>query len=506
MPTLGEAISLGNLASIDRSKPFTQAVMRRQALDMSQEEKRAKEEAEKKKRVDDIISKIDFGKGGYLPHFQEQAARITGGGIEEQLSAAKRGDQLGMAESKSRMYRQLEELSLQQDAAKQFLSNADKMGLPKDVVDAFGERYSTGNPKLNAFLNKNPQYKELITVSPEGQYTFNPVEKVDLKKAYDSTITSLESNMANPKYVKDLDNNTAIFELSASPDEIAISAVGLARDPSYRSNLRLQEPQRYAQELAKITQVHPELPPDQAELLAAGAIAEQELQSRNKKIHYETRFIPTDVNVNLDPNVAATPSGIGNQTTIKKKLAVPDGKGGFKYESKDIAVESGAPQGFKVVKVLNARGDDYINLNGGKRMKGQSIQSVDIGNARPYPVATKKMKDKLGKVIEAGEVVTSDQMQSLIDQDAIEYIPMFEGLADSKDGDGKKIQVSVLVPASKARSSVLLSQSKDDIELTDQSIKRAVDEANKLNSELPKRKKSRSAPKSGNNKKTISGF
>jgi hypothetical protein len=485
---IGQAIALGNLAQVDRSKPFTNAVLNRQKLDLADQERRAKQRQQEQEQQKQLKSMLKFGKGGFTPFFQEQAAKIASEGVQKQIQYLNEGNQISMMNEGAKMEAQLEDLKQQQDATTKFLE-LKKQGflIPKELEQGFSGIRSQNEKGIQDFLTKNPQYQEIVKYDPaSGSYSFNPVKDIDLNKAYDASIRENESQMTQSKFIKGVDNNTSLYELSLSPDQVTSIAASYGTNPEYVRNLKLKEPAKFQKEIAAIQTSMPELSADQIETIAASKIAEESLQTRNKKVHFETKAQPNNFNINLGSglnynNNGASPAG-GNTTTIKRPLTL---NGQTKLI--DVPVVTGNTYGFKPVSVLSLKSDGFINANGNEKITGQTLQETKTGSALPMPIATKRFKNsKSGDIIEVGEIVDEKQLQSMIDQGAVKWVPMFPVNSKGKNKNDEEVTISAFVPVENIAQQVIVSQSKDDAPVTQKSIQNAIDEAADRNSKLPK--------------------
>lgn len=197
---------------------------------------------------------------------------------------------------------------------------------------------------------------------------------------------------------------------------------------------------------------------------------------------------PNNFNINLggglNYNNGPSPAG-GNATSIKRPLTL-DGQ----TKLVDVPVVTGNTYGFKPVTVLSLKSDGFINANGNEKITGQTLQETKTGSALPVPVATKRFKNsKTGDIIEVGEIVDETQLESMTNQGAVQWRAMFPVNAVGKNRSGEEITISAFVPVENIAQQVIVSQSKDDAPVTQQSIQNAINESSERNKKLPKSNK-----------------
>lgn len=291
---LGQAIALGNLATVSRDKPFTNAVMNRQRFDLADQAQQAKAKQQAQEQQKQLNNLLKFGEGGFTPFYQEQAAQIANQGLQKQIEYRSKGDQINMMSEAAKMKAQLDDLKLQDEATRKFLA-LKKEGylIPKELEQGFSGVRSQNEGGIQEFLKKNPQYNNIVKYDPVSKvYSFNPIKDIDLNKAYDTSIRDNESQMTEAKHIRSIDNNTSLYELSLSPQQISTIAASYGTNPEYVNNLKLKEPNKFQTELANTQKAMPEISLDQAESIAAAKIAEENLLTRNKKAHFETKAQP----------------------------------------------------------------------------------------------------------------------------------------------------------------------------------------------------------------------
>lgn len=179
---------------------------------------------------------------------------------------------------------------------------------------------------------------------------------------------------------------------------------------------------------------------------------------------------------------------------IKRTINVPKAEGGLYKHTVEAKIQTGQTFGFKPVKVISHRSDNFIDASTGKALlKGLAVQDVEVGNAVAMPVATQRYDAGNGNIIEAGEILDGASLEELSKKGLVKYKAMFPANYKIKNRDA-----SGFIPAEELSRDVLISQSKDDVKGTQQSIKMAVEDANKFNSKLKQSAPAQQTPKKSN--------
>lgn len=497
-PSVGAGLALGNLATPDRRHVFTESVMRQQNIDLQKEQKKAQEAAKKAALQQQLGGLIQTGEGGFSPFYAEQANKIASQGLADQYGAYQNGNQVGIIASRGQMKQQLDNLKKEDDALKA-AQGLEQQGfiMPDKIKAALNKPYSQGHKEIQEELKIHPEYNNIINYNPDtGGYSFNPVKKIDLEDLYSKKIEENAPSMTQFEKMADIDNNTSRYKLFLDPKQVSNISASIVADPSYIPNLKLQQPELFNKTVQEYLNIDKGAPIQAAEQMAAAKIAHDNLESKNSRVHYDTKHIQDQYGANSVTPIPPSNDNQSKQFTIKRQLTVNGNK-----TQHDFNVPTGDSNGFKATKILTMKADDFINTNGNKKMKGQSVQNVEAGSATAMPVATKKITFSTGDVIEPGELVDDRQMKVMEEQDAVEWRPMVPVIAEGKDRNGKKTGISAVVPADKIQSSLLISQSKDDVPATSEMLTRAADEATKKNEEIRSRRKG-----GKNNKTKIQGF
>jgi len=513
--TTGQAIALGNIARPDTTKVFTQAVMRKQEMDLRKKKLEQDEAAKQKQLQAEFAKMLDFGRGGFLPMYQEQATEITSAANAEIFRKQKEGNIIEASAISEQAKRSLEDLEKENEQFKAWLSTSRQNGLiPQEVFRIANMPFSKAQQEFQKLVVNKPEVKEVFDINIQNKKpVYYSAKEVDYNSKLNSTTSNLLANSSRIKYDK---RGNSIIELDYNVDDniIANRAKELAADNDLRINIILTRPQDYRAQFDKVVaeNKYDITDPDQRDLAKGMAV---------------TRVIQNDIKVGIDKVrimnqskggkggdgdqiITTVGGGGGNRVPIKTKKIVGyefkkvDGKDVVDYtkpkpEYVDENVNAGERRSFKTVKILAGKGDNYLDLDVNERMGGKAIQETEIGNIRVYPIATEDIKvgtePNTFVIVKKGDVITENDEKLAKTKGLLRYEPRFEGMAIVKDNIRGEIRKSVLVDLNEAYGAVRSSQTKDDVPLVDLQVKEAQAEANRLNSGLPRLKAATTAPK-----------
>lgn len=488
---IGESISLGNIATPDRSQPITNAIIRKQNLDLKQKAQDAKQAELDRKRDEDIASMMQV-KGGFLPYHQEEATNLVSKGYGAMMGAETPIERNSIAQH---LKFNTENLLAENNQLAQNLNTARGKGLvPDKVFEIFNMPKSKADKAYDEYVKTNPEIQEIVYKTPEGKLQFNPVEKVDLRKVYDDSVQKLKETAipkkdanGNWEKVKMLDN-TYQFRSIADPAAVNQTAVELAHDANFGSNVRISQPKEYKAAYDKLAadavKGGMQVTHDDLKIAATAQVIKKSI---------EEKAIYNDIRGENQAKTEFNFSGFGNRqpidpfnanksNTIPVKVTVVGG--GTEIRK----VPLGNTNSFKTVSIINTKPAGAINADDNTLSEGTIFEKVDVGDVVPVPIATTDMYDKnTGVRYKKGQMVDEKSIKGLTQNGMVEYVPMFKAIGTYKNRT-RTATKSILVPAAGTADAVVASQAKDDAPMTASQIQNAFNEAKELNLKLSKGK------------------
>jgi hypothetical protein len=176
-------------------------------------------------------------------------------------------------------------------------------------------------------------------------------------------------------------------------------------------------------------------------------------------------------------------------------------------------VPTGNTYGFKMATIGGTAAEGVVNAKTNQPLSGKTFQKVEAFEATAVPIATKDFITSRGIQYKKGQMIDKGSVAIAVKQGLAEYQPMIKGIATYKESQkirGKMedvtITADVLIPAKNVSTSVIRSQSKEDVPATTAYIQRSIDESTKLNKKYKSEVRSKStatgkpapAPKGGN--------
>lgn len=303
MASIGEAIGLGNIARVERDRPLTNAVVRKQNLDLQDRAARAKQGEANKKRQEEMASMLQI-KGGFLPYYQERAKKIASDAYSRMMASNDFGEKSAIAQQAKF---DSENLMSENNQLVQNLQTARGKGLvPDKVFSIFNLPELQADKAYEEYKTTNPEIEEIVFRNQNGSLQFNPVEKVDIKGAYSKAVNDLKEgavpmldkngNWVNEKML----DNTFRFKSIADPIALNQYAATLASDPNFGTNVRISQPKEYKAEfdriLAEQQKLGGEIDFDNLKLAATAAVIKKGIEPMAKYNDIKSKPEPNNFN------------------------------------------------------------------------------------------------------------------------------------------------------------------------------------------------------------------
>lgn len=302
--TAGQALALGSTASVSRDKPFTNAVIYGQKMDLAREEKRARQEAERAKKRDAIYGRIGLLDGKTTAWNAEKKRGIIADYMASAYDAAERGDELARIQAEQIGKQRIAESQADDDNIMNFLNRAKSGQIHGSEIADYVQR---GDRKgLADLIAKNPQYSSIVTFdSANDKIAFREIPKVNLEENFTKLIDANQEQMEQEKFVRKRDVNTDIVQRSYSPAQINNMAKGISANPDYQSNIALEYPKEFKKYYQEESNNFPEGGNAQWQQMAAERVARDILESKNKRFVESTRPLPMNINLGLGDAISA---------------------------------------------------------------------------------------------------------------------------------------------------------------------------------------------------------
>lgn len=461
---VGEAIALGNVAQVDRSKPFTNAVLNKQKFDLAKEEKKAKERDRVAQEQKTLAGMLNFGQKGFSPFYAEEGSKIIAEGTQKQLDAHRSNDYIGLLQAKDNMLQQLDSLKMQDDELKNF-KGLKKQGfiIPPELENAISQPRSVGHPQLQKLLAEKPEYNSIVNYDKEtGNYSFNPVKDINLGNSYDNIINKNADQMTETKFIRKLVDGSSLYEMSLSPLQLTHIASAMATDPDILSNAKFKHPAEFKKYYQEAKEELPELPENQLEATAGAKLFKQELNTRNRKPHF---VYPNNNNNNPQP----IPSPVyGNATAII--IQHPNVAG----VEKDYPATS---EYHAQVELTNGAFPTSMirDAKSGKKVSSKDpLTILKSGDVEVYPIYKEGTKSTDGKIDLSGRIVPNEVINKT-NGNSYEYKPILLGITQDDD------QVLVPFDSNNDVMNTLKKGSKDRRAQTEYDVNQAYKVAEKKN-------------------------
>lgn len=500
--TVGQAIALGNLARPDTTKVFTNAVMRGQEMNLRRRKMEQEEAAKQKQLQSEFAKMLDFGKGGFLPIYQEQATNLTSSALAEMYKKQQAGDVIGASAIRQDAKRRLEDLYAENEQFKAWQGTARQGGLiTPDVLEITNMPFSQAKQKYDKLVAEKPETKEILMFDEQNRrFVPRPIKEIDYNSILNSTTSNLLANSSTPVYSKRGD--LIRYDYNVSDDAIASRGNELAANEDLRVNIIVRRPKDVKTEFDNI-------------------VAQQKIdinvpeQREFAKIQAVSNVIQKDIKANVDKTrFTNAPSG------SRGTLIVPSTSQGEGYKIKVLHPnKEGVEQEYTSTAKYSSQLEltkGAINSNLLKDAKtGNPYQTDDlITNIKTAVVSVLPIykqgaigKDSSGKQYSLGGRVVDDSNLTPEKANVYEWKPVVVGITDSDEQvlvefDNQNNIMNTLKKGNIGRQ----AQTQYDI---DQAFKVANEANRKKDATKPAVKtkvKSVAAPKGANQKKGTSGI
>jgi hypothetical protein len=498
MASIGEAIGLGNIARVDRDRPFTNAVIRKQNLDLQDRAARAKQQEEAKKQKQQIQGMIKGLDKSVIPYYQEDLQKVITEGMSNQMIAAETGNQMGVSIANQNMINEANNIVQKSKDAEEILK-AKQQGyyVPKVAEMVLSGKKSDAQKNYIQGLSEEGGANVVFQLSEKGDPIFIRAKQYDIDDFVKKDVRDLSDRMQMVKKTNDIDANTGEFLYQLPQEDIMALSDSKSKDPDVIVNLKIKDKAQFDTELANVLKKTPSLNPLIAQQEAAKNVLLQKYNAANSEYRKESKSQSN--NFNIDMGFGGTPEPT-NPFIANDKNSLPvviQTKAGNVKRN----VSLGNTNSFKMVSILSTKPAGAIDVDKNQPVKGTVFEKVDVGDIVPVPIAQRDITDKnTGVSYKKGQMVDSESVKGLGMEGLVAYVPMFKAIGTYKDSEKRTQTKSMFVPASGTSDAVYASQSKDDKGMTKAQIQSAMNEAAQLNRTLSARFKKQATPSNSGNK------
>lgn len=328
--TTGQAIALGSLATPDRSKPFTNAVIRKQNIDLAREQRKAAAEQKAAEQKKQLASLFKYGDTSDIhPFYAEQAKEVAVNGMNDQVNAYNTNDSVGLTVASQKTKNEIDRIREQSDILKNALKlKSQGYNVPDEITDAFSNQYSKGHPKLQKILEEHPEYKTVVSYDPESKsYNLHPPKRIDVAEDAQKTMNHSVKQMVFDQTGKVLDDNSVEQFYSLHPEELNKIALNRVKGNDVLvANIGLNNPKELKDQLDIVRQKNPDYDPHQQLLQASANVYASYASPYNVNVVRETKAsVPFDVRNAFKNEVAYSPKVVpANTNVVTNALFGPD--------------------------------------------------------------------------------------------------------------------------------------------------------------------------------------
>jgi hypothetical protein len=515
-PILGQALALQSEFRPDTSQVLTRAVDKIGNVTLKKQLAEAKAEEAKAKRLQEIMGAVKLDGAKVNRHFLPEAQRRYAEGIASLQESALKGDIIGVNAKKGQLEMEFANMAKQSDAMDNFLS-LKKQGfyIAPEIEAAFSMPKAEGQAYLKRVYEQKPELRGIVDVNEYGDYVFNPIKDLDLQADFRDVVTKNEW-LLKPTGTKVIDQTTKdqleVYKIpKANIQEFALLK---SQDPEIKANIILKDKAGFSAYVNQVKTANPNATPEQVENTALVAYIGDKLEKINEKtiksnIPQKGGGLDIDFGaggeLTFDENNAPTGGNIPVMFTGKGTKNQP-----ISFEGQ---VPTGNTYGFKMATIGGTAAEGVVNAKTNQPLSGKTFQKVEAFEATAVPIATKDFITSRGIQYKKGQMIDKGSVAIAVKQGLAEYQPMIKGIATYKESQkirGKMEDVTVtadvLIPAKNVSTSVIRSQSKEDVPATTAYIQRSIDESTKLNKKYKSEVRSKStatgkpapAPKGGN--------
>lgn len=501
-PILGQALALQSEFRPDTSQVLTRAVDKIGNATLKKQIAEQKAAEAKAKRLQEIMGAVKLEGAKVNRHFLPEAQRRYAEGIAQMQESAMKGDIMGVNNLKGQLEMEFNNLSEQSKALDNFLS-LKKQGfyIAPEIEAAFAMPKAEGQAYLQEVYKQKPELKGIVDVNQYGDYVFNPIKDLDLQADFRDVVTKNEL-LFKPTGQKVVDQTTKdqleVYKIpKANIQEFALLK---SQDPEIKANIILKDKAGFAAYVNQVKTANPNATPEQIENTALVSYIGDKLEKINEKT-VKSNIPQKGGGLDFD-------FGAGNELVFDENNAPTGGNIPVKFTGKgsnnqpidfEGQVPTGNTYGFKMATIGGTAAEGVVDAKTNQPLSGKTFQKVEAFEATAVPIATKDFITSRGIQYKKGQMIDKGSVAIAVKQGLAEFQPMIKGIATYKESQkirGKMEDVTVtadvLIPAKNVSTSVVRSQSKEDVPATTAYIQRSIDESTKLNKKYKSEVRSKS--------------
>jgi hypothetical protein len=490
-PILGQALALQSEFRPDTTQVLTRAVDKLGNITLKKQLAEAKAEEAKAKRLQEIMGAVKLDGAKVNRHFLPEASKKYAEGIASLQESALKGDIMGVNAKKGQLEMEFNNIAKQSDALDNFLS-LKKQGfyIAPEIETAFSMPKAEGQAYLKKVYEQKPELRGIVDVNQYGDYVFNPIKDLDLQADFRDVVTKNEL-LFKPTGERVTNTETKDqLELYKIPKtNIQEFALLKSQDPEIKANIILKDKAGYSAYVNQVKTANPNATPEQIENTALVSYIGDKLEKINEKTVKSN--IPQKGG-GIDIDFGAGGELEFDENNIPKGGNIPvvfTGKGksneAIQFQGQ---VPTGNTYGFKMATIGGTTSDGVVDIKTNQPLSGKTFQKVETFEATAVPIATKDFITSRGIQYKKGQMLDKASVAIAVKQGLAQFQPMIKGIATYKESQkirGKMEDVTVtadvLIPAKNVSTSVIRSQSKEDVPATTAYIQRSIDESTKLN-------------------------
>lgn len=501
-PILGQALALQSEFRPDTTQVLTKAVSKIGDVTLKKQLAEQKAAEAKAKRQQEIMGAVKLDGAKVNRHFLPEAQRRYAEGIAQMQESAMKGDIMGVNNLKGQLEMEFNNLSEQSKALDNFLS-LKKQGfyIAPEIEAAFAMPKAEGQAYLKKVYEQKPELKGLVDVNEYGDYVFNPIKDLDLQADFRDVVTKNEL-LFKPTGQRTTNTETKDqLELYKIPEaNIKEFALLKSQDPEIKANIILKDKAGFATYVNQVKTANPNATPEQIENTALVSYIGDKLEKINEKT-VKSNIPQKGGGLDFD-------FGAGNELVFDENNAPTGGNIPVKFTGKgsnnqpidfEGQVPTGNTYGFKMATIGGTAAEGVVDAKTNQPLSGKTFQKVEAFEATAVPIATKDFITSRGIQYKKGQMIDKGSVAIAVKQGLAQFQPMIKGIATYKESQkirGKMEDVTVtadvLIPAKNVSTSVVRSQSKEDVPATTAYIQRSIDESTKLNKKYKSEVRSKS--------------
>ena len=490
-PILGQALALQSEFRPDTSQVLTRAVDKIGNATLKKQIAEQKAAEAKAKRQQEIAGMVKLDGVKVNTHYAQDVKNIVSDSYAKMIEASQRGDGIAINQLKTQAELELKNKVQQSEDQNNFLA-LKKQGfyIAPEIEAAFAMPRAEGQAYLKKVYEQKPELRGIVDVNQYGDYVFNPIKDLDLQADFRDVVTKNEL-LFKPTGQKVVDQTTKdqleVYKIPKT--NIQEFALLKSQDPEIKANIILKDKAGFAIYVNQVKTANPNATPEQIENTALVSYISDKLEKINEKtvksnIPQKGRGLDIDFGgaseLTFDENNAPTGGNIPVKFTGKGSKNQP-----IDFEGQ---VPTGNTYGFKMATIGGTAAEGVVDAKTNKPLSGKTFQKVEAFEATAVPIATKDFITSRGIQYKKGQMIDKGSVAVSVKQGLAEFQPMIKGIATYKEAQkirGKMedvtITADVLIPAKNVSTSVIRSQSKEDVPATTAYIQRSIDESTKLN-------------------------